>query len=91
MNYFVRRPWDLPVSQITDEAIYHDKASRRQFLKSIGITSLSFSAALAGCKRASIEEIDKAGQVSTNRELYPAPSNELFEYGRSETLRRDAA
>ncbi|MCL4159568.1 UNVERIFIED_CONTAM: hypothetical protein GTU68_011115 [Idotea baltica] len=97
MNYFVRREWDLPFHEITDQSIYDDKQSRRDFVKSLGIHSLGFSAALLsltssqGCKRATIEDIDAAGEVTDNASFYPAKTNAKFDYGRDETLRRDAA
>ncbi len=92
MNYFVRRPWDLPQNRITDESIYSNKTARREFLKSIGVLAgASFSASLLGCQGATIEEIDAAGEVNEGKQNYPFPRNEKFEYGRDETFRKDAA
>lgn len=92
MNYFVRRPWDLPQKMITDEGLYHNKQQRRDFLKSIGlIAGAGLSASVLGCKKATIEEIDAAGKVEEGQQNYPFPRNEEFEYGRPETDRRETA
>ncbi|MBT5019400.1 MAG: protein-methionine-sulfoxide reductase catalytic subunit MsrP [Planctomicrobium sp.] len=92
MNYFVRRPWDLSQSLITEESIYNDKQGRREFLKSIGvIAGAGLSASMLGCQKATIEEIDNAGKVEEGKKNYPFPRNEDFTYGRPETERRDAA
>lgn len=91
MNYFVRRPWDLPQRFITDKKIYDDKQGRREFLKSLGITAgASLSLSLLGCQKDSIEEIEAAGKVEVGQQNYPFPRNEEFEYGRPETERREA-
>ncbi|WP_417851793.1 protein-methionine-sulfoxide reductase catalytic subunit MsrP [Thalassoglobus sp.] len=92
MNYFVRRPWDLPQNQITDQSIYSNKTARREFLKSIGvIAGAGLSASMLGCKKATLEEIDAAGEVEEGKQNYPFPRNEKFEYGRAESVRKDAA
>lgn len=92
MNYFVRRPWDLPQSLITEESIYRDKPSRREFVKALGLGGIGLSlASLSGCQQATLEEIDQAGKVEAVPSFYPAQSNDSFEYGRPETERRAAA
>ncbi|MCA8999811.1 MAG: protein-methionine-sulfoxide reductase catalytic subunit MsrP [Planctomycetaceae bacterium] len=90
---FVRRPWDLPESALTDESLFFDRTRRREFLKSIGLTAGlgAISPWLSGCGGPSIEELDKAGHVDKGADHYPAPLNESFEYGRPETTRKDAA
>lgn len=93
MNYIVRKPWDLPEREMTEEPLFFDRKSRREFLKAVGVQAgLGFSlAALSGCRRASLEEIDAAGDVEAGKQNYPFPRNEQFEYGRPETSRHDAA
>jgi methionine sulfoxide reductase catalytic subunit len=93
MNYIVRKLWDLPEREITGEALFFDRNSRREFLKAVGVQAgLGLSlATLAGCRRASLEEIDAAGDVEAGKQNYPFPRNEEFEYGRPETVRHDAA
>ncbi len=91
MNYFVRRPWDLSQKHITEESIFHNKQERRDFLKSIGvIAGAGLSASLLGCQKATLEEIDAAGEVEEGKKNYPFDRNDKFEYGRAETARRDA-
>lgn len=88
MDYFVRRPWDLPPQEITDPQLFTNRQWRREFLKSVGIAA---GASLLGCKQATIEEIDEAGKVEVGQQNYPFPRNPEFEYGRKETDRAEAA
>lgn len=92
MNYFVRRPWDLPQNRITEESVFNNKPCRRDFLKSLGfMAGAGIAGGLVGCQRATLEEIDNAGKVEVGKQNYPFPRNPGFEYGRPETERRDAA
>ncbi len=98
MNYHVKKSWDLPQKSHTPPDVYENrKQHRREFLKMMGITSLTagLSPLVVGCQRASEEEVQKAGAVETlspvEDKLYPAIRNKAFEYGRPETAKRDAA
>lgn len=92
MNYFVRRPWDLPQKLLTDESVFHNKQARRDFLKTVGVlTGGGIAGTLLGCQKATLDEIDAAGEVKQERRDYPFPRSAAFEYGRPETERRDAA
>ncbi len=66
MNYFVRRPWDLPQKYHTPYEIFQNKGvHRREFLKSMGIAGIaaSSSSLLIGCgSEATDEEIEQAGK-----------------------------
>ncbi|MDB4637403.1 MAG: protein-methionine-sulfoxide reductase catalytic subunit MsrP [Planctomycetaceae bacterium] len=97
MNFFVRRPWDLPQKLHTTPDVFRDrKQHRRDFLKSMGIAGTGLMAAgIAGCSKPTPEELEQAGQVESLPEskdtIFPAARNELFEYGRPETKKYDAA
>lgn len=94
MNYFIRRPWDLPQSVHTEESVYRDrKQARRDFLKSIGLGAggLAIGGLLPGCGKPTLEELEDAGAVTVDTAAYPAPPNGAFEYGREETAREEAA
>ncbi len=51
MQYFVRRPWDLPHREITEESAYHSrKQHRREFLQVMGIAGIAgATTGLIGC------------------------------------------
>ncbi|MGE4003171.1 MAG: protein-methionine-sulfoxide reductase catalytic subunit MsrP, partial [Planctomycetaceae bacterium] len=94
----IRRPWDVPESRQTPECIYHARRHhRREFLETMGRAALSagWFVPLAGCARPTEEEVRRAGAVeplpAEQLSLYPAKRNEVFTYGREESLRRDAA
>ena len=92
MNYFVRRPWDLPESMLSDESVYSDRAGRREFLKSLGIHTASAGLSmslLTGCSSPTIEELEAAGGVDAETGDVAATRNEAFTYGRDETPRRE--
>lgn len=95
MNYFVRRPFDLPQKLITPEDVYRNKGvHRREFLAAMGLSSASLL--LGGCQQQiSHEELEAAGAtkspVPVSSTIYPAKRNEQFEYGRPETKQDDAA
>lgn len=94
MQYFIRRPWDLPQSQHTPPEVYRSrKLHRREVLQSLGWTAagLGSSLLLPGCGSPSLEELQQAGQVEIERSQYPAPRNPQFEYGRPETDQAEAA
>lgn len=95
MNYFVRRPWDLPQRLITPEDVYRNKGvHRREFLAALGLSSTGLL--LGGClQKVTHEELEAAGAtdapIPVSKSVYPATRNDKFEYGRPETLRDDAA
>lgn len=95
MNYFVRRPWDLPQRLITPEDAYRNKGvHRRKFLAAMGLGSAGLL--LGGCQqKVTKEELQSAGAteapIPIAKSVYPAKRNEQFEYGRPETVREDAA
>ncbi|MDB5337634.1 MAG: sulfite oxidase-like oxidoreductase [Planctomycetaceae bacterium] len=100
MFFFARRPWDLPQRQHTPEAVYADrKLQRREFLTTTGLSGLAAGLGLsvAGCGRASKEEVQNAGgvpKVSQHADIYPAQRenrNPKFEYGRAESAEEDTA
>jgi sulfoxide reductase catalytic subunit YedY len=65
MQFFVRRPWDLPQRLHTPEEVYRQrKQHRRDFLASLGLGLVAGGAftSLSGCPRASDEQIRQAGQ-----------------------------
>jgi sulfoxide reductase catalytic subunit YedY len=98
MNYFIRRPFDLPQREHTPIEVFRDRGiHRRAFLESVGagVLGIGLSSALGGCARPSEEEVRKvtlAEPLTTAAgDLYPAERNKKFEYGRPESARRDAA
>ncbi len=97
MHYFERRPWDLKQSAHTPIEVYKNrKFHRREFLKSMGIAAgIGLTGSLSGCSRPSEGEVSKAGAVEPLPEeaksIFPAKRNPKFEYGRAETVQRDAA
>lgn len=97
MHYFLRRPFDLPAREHTPPEVYAQRRQhRREFLKTLGVGAAApFFFGLAGCSKPSDEVILTAGAVTPleceSAELYPAPRNPEFEYGRPETSQRAAA
>src|SRR5262245_858039 len=98
MNYFVRRPWDMPESRHTPEVVYRNRRQhRREFLRAMGrgLTATAIAPLIGGCSQPTDAEIAQAGKVeglpAEWAGLYPAARHAAFEYGRSETLRRAAA
>lgn len=97
MQYFSRRPFDLPQRRQTPPEVYADrKRHRREFLKRMGTLAIAPAAfGLSGCSRPSDQEVLKAGAVEpkgkSEAKIYPARRNPQFEYGRPETPRADAA
>lgn len=98
MQYFVRRPWDLPEHAHTAESVYRDRRRhRRDFLRAIGVSAAGATLAplLNGCSKPTDAEIAEAGRADAIAQefdsYYPAGENLAFEYGRPETLARDAA
>jgi sulfoxide reductase catalytic subunit YedY len=98
MNYFVRRPWDLPESRHTPEDVYRDrKRHRRDFLRIMtrSVAATALVPLVGGCNKPTDAEIAEAGKVqglpAEWAGLYPAPRNAAFEYGRPETLPSAAA
>lgn len=98
MNFIVRKPWDLPESRHTDVSIYRNRRQhRREFLRDMGLSAAGIAGALAipGCAQPTDEEIAEAGRVEPlvdeQQQNYPAPRNEDFTYGRTETAQRAAA
>lgn len=97
MNYLVRRLWDLPERQLTPVDVYRRRQQhRREFLKMLGwgAAAAAISSTLPGCGPGD-EELERAGAVAPLPEefanLYPAPRNSAYEYGRPETDRHEAA
>lgn len=92
MNYFVRRPWDLPDRLLTPEPLVLHRQGRREFLASLGLPmGLCLTAPwLSGCHPAPEEKI-LSTIVETGQGHYPARRADAFDYGRPETHRRDAA
>ena len=98
MDYFVRKPWDLPERDHTPaEVFHHQRQHRREFLRSLGIGAAGAMLAVnaSGCAQPTDDEIDKAGAVEpipvAKSGVFPARRNAAFEYGRAETARRAAA
>jgi sulfoxide reductase catalytic subunit YedY len=98
MPFIVRRPWDLRESEHTCRAIYERRGEhRREFLRMMGLaaTGVALGSTLSGCSEPTEAEISAAGKVeplSTEfMGLYPARRNDAFNYGRPETVRREAA
>lgn len=78
----IRRGWEIPERLATPEDIY---LNRRNFLKGLGISSLSALGVLAGCERhaESQAESDKPPLIglpapSATADLYPAKRNEKY-------------
>lgn len=97
MQYFVRRPWDLPQREHTPPEVFENRRQhRRDFLKQMGIVAgIGVAQSLTGCAKPTDAEIETAG-VSDEMpkeylKSYPATRNEKFEYGRPETPQRAAA
>jgi len=64
MNFFIRKPWDLPPQLHTPESVYRQRRQhRRQFLAELGLAGIgaTLGLSLAGCQRGSDEEIKQAG------------------------------
>jgi sulfoxide reductase catalytic subunit YedY len=98
MQYFVRRPWDLPQREHTPPDVFENRQThRRNFLKQMGLSvaGIGLASSLAGCAKPTDEEIEAAGDVGwlpkEFAEKYPAKRNAAFEYGRAETEPRAAA
>jgi sulfoxide reductase catalytic subunit YedY len=98
MQFFVRRPWDLPLHKHTPREVFENQRQhRREFLRSLGISAAGAALAfqISGCAQPTDEEIEKAGAAepipAVKPGVFPAPRNAKFEYGRDETLHRAAA
>ena len=62
MQYFVRRPFDLPARELTEESVYAQRGlHRRQFLAEMGLAGLA-GTLLAGCSGDSDEAVLRAGR-----------------------------
>ena len=87
MNGFVRRPWDLPQSLHTPLEVFRaPRPSRREFLMEMSASALL----LAGCQKAPTDqELTAAGAVAIDTSKYPASRSTRFEYGRTESIKRD--
>ena len=87
VNGFVRRPWDLPQKLITPLEVFRAaRPSRREFLLGLGASAL----ALTGCEKPPTDaELSAAGASPIDESKFPATRNAQFEYGRTETLRRE--
>ncbi|WP_298866126.1 protein-methionine-sulfoxide reductase catalytic subunit MsrP [uncultured Gimesia sp.] len=97
MNHKIRKLWNVPEQEHTPFEVFQNrKAHRREFLKFMGygLGIAGFADLLSGCKQATQEEIEKAGAVEPlpeeSRSVYPAPRNKSFEYGRPETVEKEA-
>lgn len=97
-GFISRQIWDIAESQHTPKSVYRDRRQhRREFLQSMGIAAIGagLSSSLIGCGRPTEEELKAAGAVEPlpqeQKQLYPAQRNDAFEYGRPETIPRDAA
>jgi len=98
MQFFIRKPWDLPQRLHTPIEIFENRRQhRREFLRALGVGA---AGALlwtqgSGCAKPTDEEIEQGGAVEplppAQAGLYPARPNDEFEYGRPETARRAAA
>jgi sulfoxide reductase catalytic subunit YedY len=96
MRHIIRRAWDVPEHRHTPpEAYFAGKRHRREFLKAVGLGGVAASGWLTGCGRVDPTVIEEAGRAPAPPEafasVYPAERNELFEYGRPETNKIDAA
>lgn len=98
MQYFLRRPFDLPEGRHTSPEVYSQRQiHRREFLTLMGKAALCSPLLLgvSGCGKPSDREVLEAGAVTAESEaeiaIYPAMRNPKFEYGREETLPRAAA
>jgi sulfoxide reductase catalytic subunit YedY len=98
MQYFVRRPWDLPQREHTPADVFENRQThRRDFLKQMGLSAagIGLASSLTGCAGPTDEEIETAGGVDwlpkEFAKKYPAKRNATFEYGRPETNQRAAA
>src|SRR5579863_2346380 len=98
MNFFIRKPWDLPLRAHTPQAIAITAGLRRRdMLRTIvgAALGLPLVAGLSGCETATDEQIAAAGEVDELLAAaggpYPAPRNDHFTYDRPETPKRAAA
>jgi sulfoxide reductase catalytic subunit YedY len=97
MQFIVRQPWDLPQALHTPETVYENRRlHRREFLTALGLATASgVCGGISGCSRPTDEEIQKAGAVTKPADggpsPYPAPRNDKFEYGRTESVERKTA
>lgn len=101
MQYIVRKIWDLPQSQQTEQTVYARRGwHRRQVLQAMGVAAgWGAMSQFVGCagKPPNPEEVKKAGaveppsEIATTQGVYPSTRNPMFEYGREETLQADAA
>ena len=98
MNFLVRKPWDVPEHLHTPVSVYRNRRyHRREFLRSVGMgaSGILSASALMGCAKPTDEEIEAAGAVPppppNGPQIYPAPRNPTFTYGRPETPKREAA
>jgi sulfoxide reductase catalytic subunit YedY len=69
----IKRPADIPASEITPEAVYLD---RRRFMQAAGILG---AGALFGCKPSDTRESD-GGETADELESQPAPKSEITKY-----------
>lgn len=99
MNFFSRRPWDLPQRLITPEEVYRQrKVHRREFLSLLGIGA--GAVALWSGRQSSAESEERvvaqaggaASKTSAVPNVYPSQRNSKFkDYGRPETQAAEAA
>jgi methionine sulfoxide reductase catalytic subunit len=99
MHFISRKPWDPSQHRLTDESIYRNRSLlRREFLASLGRGSAGLMAGglmagsmLPGCNEAkpNLEKLEAAADIPiprASKEIYPAPRNDRFEYGRGVIL-----
>lgn len=99
MNFFVRRPWDLPRRVITSENVYHQRAvHRREFLISLGVGTGAVGfwngcqSATDSADAAAAQERGAAAKTEPVPNVYPSQRNPKFkDYGRPETVAAEAA
>lgn len=99
MNYFVRRPWDLPQRFLTPEDVYRQrKLHRREFLTWLGLAT-GVAGLSVGCSDSGGDKTSSQSSVplplavpESVPSIYPATRNPNFkDYGRAETEPEDAA
>ncbi|GJL51449.1 MAG: mononuclear molybdenum enzyme YedY [Nitrospirales bacterium] len=95
-NIILPPTWRIPEREATPESLYYQSVSRRTYLKLMGLGAFALTSGLPGCSvEVSEERFSKNPKnyelSDIDKDVYPAPRNNLFEIDRQMTAEHIAA